>query len=274
MQTYDYKLLAEKANLLRQDIIEMAFKSPGTSHPGPALSCADIVAVLYFGMMKLRPQEPHWEDRDRFVLSKGHACPALYAALAELGYFSKEEFYHFRGVHGMLQGHPDMKKIPGVDMTSGSLGNGFSVAAGMAYALKLKNNPAHVYALLGDGESQEGMVWESAMEAPILGLDNLTAIIDYNHYQSCGATDDIISMEPFAEKWKAFNWNVMEMNGHDIPDIVSKLEQARNFHGRPTVIIAHTIKGKGVSFMEHNNEWHSKRPTQEQYIQAMEELRK
>jgi len=268
----DYEELDEKARLIRQDVVEMAYKAAGVSHPGPALSCADIIAVLYFHHMNIRPQEPRWEGRDRFVLSKGHACPALYAALAEAGYFGREHFYPFRGIHAMLQGHPDLKKTPGVDMTSGSLGNGVCAAAGMAYALKLKKNPAQVYALVGDGESQEGMVWECAMLAPRLGLDNLTVMIDYNHFQSCGATDDIISLEPYAEKWRAFNWRVTEMNGHNIPEIVSKLEEARSFRGRPTVIIAHTVKGKGVSFMENNNDWHSKRPTEAQYEQAMREL--
>ena len=269
----DYHFLEEKAADIRRDVIEMAYKSAGQSHPGPALSCADILAVLYFSHMNLRPQEPRWEGRDRFVMSKGHACPALYAALAEAGYFGKEHFAGFRGIHGMLQGHPDLKKTPGVDMTSGSLGNGISAAAGMAYALKLKKNPAQVYVLLGDGESQEGIVWETAMIAPRLGLDNLTVIIDYNHWQSCGATDEVISMEPYGDKWKSFGWRVREMNGHDMRDIVSKLEEARNFRGRPTVIIAHTVKGKGVSFMEHNNVWHSKRPSEAQYLQAAEELK-
>lgn len=268
----DYEYLEERARQIRRDIMEMAYKAPGTSHPGPALSCADIMAVLYFHHMNIRPQEPRWEERDRFVLSKGHACPALYAALAERGFFSKEHFYQFRGIHGILQGHPDLKKTSGVDMTSGSLGNGVCAAAGMAYALKLKGNPAQVYALVGDGESQEGMVWECALLAPKLQLDNLTVIIDYNHFQSCGATDDIISMEPYADKWRAFDWRVVEMNGHNIPEIVSRLEEARGFRGRPTVIIAHTVKGKGVSFMEHNNEWHSKRPTETQYVHAMAEL--
>lgn len=268
----DWSYLERKANDIRKDIIEMAYKAAGTSHPGPALSCADILAVLYFRNMNIRPEEPRWEGRDRFVMSKGHACPALYAALAEAGYFGKEHFYAFRGVHGMLQGHPSLNKTPGVDMTSGSLGNGVCIAAGMAYALKLKKNPAQVYALVGDGESQEGMVWETALLAPKLHLDNLTVIIDYNHFQSCGATDDIICMEPYEEKWRAFGWRVRQMNGHNIPDIASKLDEASQFRGLPTVIIAHTVKGKGVSFMEHNNAWHSKRPTEEQYLQAMAEL--
>ena len=270
----DYAYLEEKANTIRRDIIEMAFKAAGQSHPAPALSCADIMAVLYFHHMNLRPVEPRWEGRDRFVLSKGHACPALYAALAEAGYFSKEEYLGFRGIHSILQGHPDLKKTPGVDMTSGSLGNGMSTAVGMAYALKLKKNPAQVYVLLGDGESQEGVVWEAAMMASQHRLDNLTAIVDYNHYQSCGATDEVLCLEPFAEKWKAFGWHVLEMNGHHIPDIVNKLEIAKSFQGSPVMLIAHTVKGKGVSYMENDNSWHSKRPSETQYLEAMAELSK
>ena len=268
----DYERLERKAGDIRCDIIEMAYHAAGQSHPGPALSCADILAALYFGHMHIRPDEPVWEGRDRFVISKGHACPALYAALAEAGYFGKEHFYTFRGVGGMLQGHPSLHKTPGVDMTSGSLGNGIACAGGMAYALKLKGNPAQVYVLLGDGESQEGLVWEAAMLAPKLGLDNLTVIIDYNPLQSCGDTDSILSMEPYADKWKAFGWRVCEMNGHDMREIINRLEEARHFRGLPTVIIAHTIKGRGVSFMEHNNDWHSKRPSRDQYEQAMAEL--
>lgn len=268
----EYDFLEQKAAAIRCDIMEMAFKAAGQSHPGPALSCADIVAALYFGHMRIRPKEPDWEGRDRFVISKGHACPALYAALAEAGYFGKEHFYSFRGLHGMLQGHPSLHKTPGVDMTTGSLGNGISAAAGMAYALKLKKNPAQVYVLLGDGESQEGLVWETAMLAPKLKLDNMTVIIDYNHFQSCGDTDSILCMEPFADKWRAFGWRVAEMDGHRMPGIISQLEIARRFRGLPTVIIAHTIKGKGVSFMENNNDWHSKRPSEAQYLQAMKEL--
>lgn len=268
----NYRQLRNQAIEVRRDIIEMAFSAPGQSHPGPALSCADIVTALYFEHLSLRPEEPRWECRDRFIMSKGHACPALYAALAGRGYFGREHYTSFRGVGGLLQGHPEMKRTPGVDMTTGSLGNGLSAGVGMAYGLKMKVNPACVYVLLGDGETQEGIVWEAAMLATQMGLDNLIAIIDYNRWQSCGATDDVICMDPLDDKWKAFGWHVDEMDGHNMEDIVVKLGTARRRNGKPSVIIAHTIKGKGVSFMENDNSWHSRRPSREQYERAMQEL--
>lgn len=268
----NFEELRNRAFEVRRDIVEMAYSAPGQSHPGPALSCADIVTALYFEHLNLRPGEPRWEERDRFIMSKGHACPALYAALAGRGYFGREHYATFRGVGGLLQGHPEMKKTPGVDMTTGSLGNGLGAGVGMAYALKMKASPAGVYVLLGDGETQEGIVWEAAMLAAQMSLDNLIAIIDYNHWQSCGATDEVICMEPLADKWKAFGWRVDEMDGHDMEDIVAKLDAARRHAGQPSVIVAHTIKGKGVSFMENDNSWHCRRPTREQYERAMQEL--
>lgn len=265
--------LKKKALDIRKDIIEMGYKGAGLAiHIGPALSCTDIMTALYFHVMSVRPEAPAWESRDRFIISKGHACPALYAALAERGYFPKEELLTVRGIDSRLQGHPDMKKTPGVDMTSGSLGNGISCGLGIALGLKRKGLGSKVYVLLGDGESQEGLVWEAAMAAPQMGADNLVAIVDNNHYQSCGSTPDIINMEPMGEKWRAFGWKVLEMHGHDMEDIVRTLEQAKEFRGMPVCVIASTTKGKGVSFIEHNNKWHAKVPTEQEYTDAMAEL--
>lgn len=268
----DITELREMARLLRRDIIDIAYLAGGPSHPGPALSIADIVCALYFHIMYIDPCNPGWEDRDRLVLSKGHACPAVYAALAERGYFDKAWLTTVRRLDSRLQGHPDMNKTPGIDITSGSLGNGLSLGLGMALALKLLRKKCGVFVILGDGELQEGMIWEAVMAASAQKADNLIAIVDYNHYQSCGGTDEIISMEPMRAKWESFNWNVFEINGHDIEEIVSRLEMAKQFAGRPTVIIAHTVKGKGVSFMESDNSWHQKIPTKEQYDTALREL--
>jgi transketolase len=265
--------LCEKAREIRKDIIEIAYKAQGPSHPGGALSCADIMTALYFKVMKVDPANPNWEERDRLILSKGHACPVLYAVLAERGYFDKNLLYTVRRINSKLQGHPDMNKTPGVDMTSGSLGNGLSLGLGVAMALKMKQINSNVFVVLGDGELQEGMVWEAAMAASRFGVDNLIAIVDYNHLQSCGTTDQVMPVEPLKDKWESFVWKVFEMNGHDMEDIVNKLEMAVRYQGRPTVLIAHTTKGKGVSFMENGLAWHCKVPTQEQYEQALKELR-
>ncbi|MBP7072601.1 MAG: transketolase [Clostridia bacterium] len=264
--------LVRIAKTIRRDIIEMAYRAGGAAHPGPALSCADIVTALYFKIMNVRPDEPDWADRDRLILSKGHASPAIYAALAEKGYFDKELFHTLRFPGSKLQGHPDMRKTPGVDMTAGSLGHGLSAGLGVSLALKIRKSPARVYVILGDGELDEGIVWEAAMSAPNLGADNLTAIVDYNHFQSGGCTDKIQCLEPLVDKWKAFGWRVYEANGHNMDDIVNKLEMAKMSICTPTVIIAHTIKGKGASFMENNNAWHQKMPTEAQYLQALKEL--
>jgi transketolase len=268
----DTNKLSEKAREIRKDIIEIAYKAQGPSHPGPALSCADIVAALYFKIMKIDPTNPRWEERDRLILSKGHACPVLYAALAERGYFDKSLLYSVRRIDSKLQGHPDMNKTPGIDMTSGSLGHGLAIGLGMALALKLRQIHSKVFVILGDGELQEGLVWEAAMAAPRQGIDNLIAVIDYNHLQSGGSTDAILSLEPLRDKWESFGWKVFEMNGHNMEDIVNKLRMAVSFQGRPTALIAHTIKGKGVSFMEDDNSWHQKIPTQAEYEQALQEF--
>jgi transketolase len=264
--------LITKAREIRKDIIEIAYKAQGPSHPAPSLSCADILTALYFKIMKINPANPRWDERDWFILSKGHACPAFYATLAERGYFDKNLLYTVRRVNSKLQGHPDMNKTPGVDMTSGSLGHGLATGLGIALALKIRQIKSNVFVLLGDGELQEGLVWEAAMAAPQQGTDNLIAIIDYNHLQGGGSTDEIGSLEPLQDKWEAFGWKVFEMNGHNMEDIVATLEMAVSFKGRPTVLIAHTTKGKGVSFMENDNSWHSRIPTQEHYEQALTEL--
>lgn len=270
----ELKRLKKTAVQIRRDILAMGTKgSGGGIHTGPALSCADIVAALFFKIMKTDPQNPNWEDRDRFILSKGHGYAVLYAALAERGFFPREELLTTRAINSRLQGHPVLGKTPGVDMVSGSLGNGLSCGLGIAMGLKLKKKTGQkVYVILGDGESQEGMVWEAAMAAPNLGAENLVAIIDYNHHQSCGRVEEICSVYPLDEKWRAFGWYVMEMNGHDMADIVSKLSIAKEFEGKPVCIIAHTTKGKGVSFIEHNNAWHNRNCSDEEYAQAMAEL--
>lgn len=260
------------ANTIRRDIIEIAFKAQGPSHPAPALSCTDLVTALYFNIMKVDPENPQWEDRDRLILSKGHACPVIYSALAEKGYFPKEWLTTIRRINSHLQGHPDMKKTPGIDMTSGSLGNGLSAALGMAIYLKHEKKDSQVYCILGDGEIQEGLVWEAILAAPAMGVDNLTAIVDCNHLQSCGAVTEIQHIPGMAKAWEAMGWNVIRINGHNMEEIVSALERARSFRGMPTCIMADTVKGKGVSYMEFDNAWHQKIPTEAQYNQAIKEL--
>lgn len=270
---YSTKELKLMANTIRQDIIDVAYFAGGPSHPGPALSCTDIVTALYFKVMNIDPKNPNWEDRDRFILSKGHACPVLYSVLSHLGYFPHDWLMTIRKLNSHLQGHPDMKKTPGIDMTSGSLGNGLGAALGMAIYLKHQRKSSQVYCILGDGESQEGTVWEAVMAAPAMGLDNLTAIVDFNHLQSCGSVMEIMNIPNIAKAWEDMGWNVVTINGHDMTQIVSTLEMARGYMGKPTCIIANTIKGKGVSFMEQDNSWHQKVPSKEQYEQATKELK-
>lgn len=264
--------LKRVANVIRQDIISM-LAAAKSGHPGGSLSAADIVATLFFNEMKINPQEPNWADRDRFVLSKGHAAPVLYSALAEKGYFPKEELQGLRKTGHPLQGHPDMKKTPGVDMSTGSLGQGLSAANGMALAGKLDGKDYRVYALLGDGEMAEGQIWEAAMAAAHYKLDNLTAIIDYNGLQIDGKTDSVMCSAPLAQKWQAFCWHVIEVDGHDIAALLSAFAEAKTVKGRPTMIIAKTVKGKGVSFMEDQAGWHGNAPSLEQADQALKELR-
>ena len=268
----EIKILKQTALQIRRDVLEMGPRSGNVCHVGPAFSCTDIVTALYFKFLRIDPKNPMWEDRDRFIISKGHGATCVYSALARLGYFEVEELWKIKQMGASLQGHPCMRKTPGIDMTSGSLGNGLSIGLGMAIGLKYKKKKSKAVVILGDGEVQEGMIWEAAMCASVLNMDNLTAIIDYNHHQSSGSVDLYMSLEPLADKWKSFGWNVLNMNGHDMNDIISKLEISFNFAGKPTVIIAHTIKGKGVSFMENNNEWHTKMPSAEHLETAMREL--
>jgi len=263
--------LREIATDIRKDIITMLTES-GSGHPGGSLSATDILTVLYFNEMNVDPNNSKWEDRDRFVLSKGHAAPVLYATLAKKGFFPKEELMKLRKIDAMLQGHPDMKGTPGVDMSTGSLGQGFSASCGMAMAAKIDKKDYRVYTLLGDGELQEGLVWEAAMLAAHYKLDNLTAIIDYNGLQIDGKTDAVLSVNPVTDKFKAFGWNVMEMDGHSIEEIIESIAKAKEVKDAPTVIVAKTIKGKGVSFMEDKAEWHGNAPKEDQKAQALKEL--
>lgn len=269
---YFNRLLERKAQKIRIHVIEMLHNA-GSGHPGGSLSCVDILTTLYFYIMKHDPSDPEWSDRDRFILSKGHAAPALYAVLASDGYFLSEELLSLRKIGSVLQGHSS-NKVPGVEVSSGSLGQGLSIASGIASAAKLDKKKYKVYVLLGDGECDEGQIWEAAMFAPHYKLDNLIAIVDWNKFQIDGLTSDVMCLEPITEKWKSFGWHVIEINGNKINEIITSLEKARSIKGKPTVIIAHTIKGKGISFMENNNEFHGRSPNKEELKVALEELNK
>ncbi|PKM47347.1 MAG: transketolase [Firmicutes bacterium HGW-Firmicutes-8] len=263
--------LAVKAGKIRQDIIRMLGESK-SGHPGGSLSAADIVTTLYFHEMNVDPQNPKNPERDRFVLSKGHAAPVLYAALAEKGFFPVEELMTLRKLNSRLQGHPSMKHLPGVEMSTGSLGQGLSAANGMALAGKLDGRSYRVYVLLGDGEIQEGQVWEAAMAGAHYKLDNVVAFLDHNGLQIDGPVREIMSPEPVADKWRAFGWHVEEIDGHDFNEIIQALAKAKQVKGKPTMIVAKTIKGKGVSFMENQVGWHGNAPSAEQTTQALNEL--
>ena len=269
----DTLALKKMANEVRKGIVT-AVHSAKSGHPGGSLSAADILTYLYFEEMNVDPKDPKKADRDRFVLSKGHIAPALYATLAEKGYFPKEDLKTLRHVGSYLQGHPDMKHIPGVDMSSGSLGQGISAAVGMALSAKLDSKDYRTYALLGDGEIQEGQVWEAAMFAGARKLDNLVVIVDNNGLQIDGDIADVCSPYPIADKFKAFNFNVIEIDAHDFDQIADAFRKAKSTKGMPTAIIAKSIKGKGVSFMENQAGWHGSAPNDEQYAQAMADLDK
>ena len=247
--------LTQIAARIRADIIEMTC-NVGSGHPGGSLSTVDILTVLFNKVMRIDPRNPTWEDRDRFVLSKGHAASALYGALIERGFFSRDEMALFRSIGGNLQGHPNMRKVPGVDISSGSLGQGLSIAVGMALGARLRKKGFRVYALIGCGESQEGQIWEAAMAAAQFKLDNLIAFHDNNGVQLDGDTRDIMDIEPVVDKWKAFRWEVFTCDGHDFEEILSRIEQAQGVKDRPSMIVAKTTKGKGVSFMENTCIWH------------------
>ncbi len=265
--------LEKMAVIIRCDIIDMICTA-AAGHPGGSLSAADVVTALYFRVMRIDPERPDWPDRDRFILSKGHACPVWYAALAERGYFDKSHLKTLRQMGSILQGHPDMLKTPGIDMTAGSLGHGLPAGLGMALSGKLQQKDYHVFVVIGDGESQEGSIWEASMAAPNFKLDNLTAILDYNHLQNDYSVDDIMPIHPVVDKWQAFGWHVIEIDGHNMQQVVAALEEAKSHKGAPTMIVANTVKGKGVSYMENVCEWHGKAPCQEEADQALEELRR
>jgi len=260
------------ANDVRIGILEAVYNGK-SGHPGGSLSIADIVTVLYFNHMNIKPENPNDEERDRFVLSKGHASPALYSILAKRGFFDIKELSTFRNIESKLQGHPDMTKVPGVDMTTGSLGQGLSVANGMAISAKLNKKDYRVYVALGDGEIQEGQVWEAAMTASHYKLDNLCVIVDNNNLQIDGEVSKVMNPYPIDEKFKAFGFNVINIDGHKIDEIISALEEAKKMKDKPTAIIAKTTKGKGVSFMENQASWHGKAPNDEEYRMAMEVLK-
>lgn len=258
---------------IRRDAIS-AIYSAGSGHPGGSLSAADILTVLYFKEMNIRCNQPDWEDRDRFVLSKGHGCPAYYAALARRGFFPLDELRSLRCLHSRLQGHPCMGKTPGVDMSSGSLGQGFSVAAGMALYAKKRSKSYKVYCIIGDGECQEGQVWETAMSSAHFALDNFIVFLDANHLQIDGAVDEVMNIYPVCEKFRAFGWNAIQIDGHDIGAIIGAVEIAKQSSGKPTLIQCSTVKGKGVDFMENQVKWHGRGLNDSEYALAMEQLTK
>lgn len=265
------KSLESRARVLRKDILRMT-TGAGSGHPGGSLSAADLVTVIYFHKLRHNPKKPDWEDRDRFIMSKGHCCPAQYAALSELGYFGKEEIGNLRKLGCILQGHPDMCKTPGVEINTGSLGQGLSVANGIALAGKIDGKAYRVYCILGDGELQEGQVWEAAMSSSHYKLDNLVAIVDNNGLQIDGPTEEVMGLHSISDKFKAFGWNTMEIDGHNIEDILDALNTAEKIKGKPTMIVANTVKGRGVSFMEGQAGFHGKTLDEEQLAKALKEL--
>jgi len=264
--------LEERARKLRIDSLAMIYRRRA-GHPGGSLSVAEIMAALFFHKMRLDPERPEWPERDRFILSKGHASAILYAALARRGFFPMEDLKQWGELSCHLQGHPDCLKTPGVEMTSGILGHGVAIGSGLALAARMNNLNYRVYVLLGDGECQAGIVWEGAMTAAKYQLAKLTAIVDYNNVQLDGPVHAIMPLEPLVDKWRTFNWAVLEINGHNMRQVLEALDMADEIHDRPTVIVAHTTKGKGVSFMENDSHWHGVPPDDAQYAQAMAELR-
>jgi len=263
--------LKNVANQIRQDIVVMV-NAAGSGHPGGSLSSADIMSALYFDEMNIDPKAPLKSDRDRFVLSKGHAAPVAYATLARRGFFDTQELIHLRKLGHMLQGHPNMNYVPGIDMSTGSLGQGFSTAVGMALAGQMDKSEFRTYVLLGDGELNEGLVWEAAMSAAHYKLDNMLAIVDYNGLQIDGPNEEVMGIKPLDKKFESFGWHVIEVDGHDHEAILKAFAEAKTVKGKPSVVLANTIKGKGVSFMENEASWHGSAPNQEQMEQAIEEL--
>lgn len=271
MKIKDINELQTYANKIRQGVIEAVY-SAKSGHPGGSLSIAEILAVLYFNQMNIDEKNPKAKGRDRLVLSKGHTAPALYSTLALRGFFDINELKTLRNINSKLQGHPNMKNIPGVDASTGSLGQGLSIANGMALASKMDSEGVRVYCICGDGEIEEGQIWEAAMTSSHYKLDNLCLIVDNNNLQIDGAVSDVMNIYPIDEKFKSFGFEVINVDGHNIPELISAFEQAKKVKGKPTVIIANTIKGKGVSFMENEAGWHGKAPNEEEYKQAMKEL--
>jgi transketolase len=265
------RLLEERARQTRRDIVEMVYRT-GDGHPSPSMSAADIITALYFDLLNIDPARPDWEGRDRFVLSKGHACPALYSALARKGYFPPEDLLTLRFMDSHLQGHPYAPKTLGLDATTGSLGNGVSVGLGMALAARIKKLDYRVYVVTGDGELGEGLIWEAAMCAGHQKASNLTVFVDNNNYQSGGTVGDVTGVYPIEDKWRSFGWNTLSIDGHDFSQILEATENAKSVTDRPTAIVAKTVKGKGVSFMIGDNSWHKRVYTAEEYAQAMREL--
>ena len=263
--------LKRKATILRRHIIEMTHNAQ-SGHPGGSLSACDLVTALYFHVLEVDPKNPAWPDRDRFVLSKGHACPVWYAALAERGFFPVDELLTFRKINSRLQGHPELGTTPGVENAAGAEGQGLSFSVGLALAARLDHKPWRVYCLMGDGEQDVGQTWEAAMAGAKYGLDNLTAFVDRNGIQQEGRTEDIMPLEPLMEKWRAFNWHALTIDGHDFRQILAAIGEAQRTKGRPTVIIARTVKGKGISFMENKIKYHGAATTPEEYKQALTEL--
>lgn len=267
------KDLEKKANLFRQEALKMMHEA-GSGHPGGTLSAVEIITVLYFQIMRHNPKNPKWEDRDCFVLSKGHASACLYAVLAECGYFSKQMFHGFRKINSMLQGMVEPRRTPGIETASGSLGHGLSEGLGMALGLRYLKKNCHVFVLLGDGEIQEGQIWEAAMAASHFKLDNLTAILDYNRFQVDGPVAQVMNIEPLIDKWYSFGWATIEVDGHNIEELVRAFKEACSIKRKPTIIIANTVKGKGVSYMENSPVWHGTRvPDRDELAQAMTELK-
>lgn len=259
------------ANRLRLDVVETVHAA-GDGHPGPCMSIAELMALLYFETLNLRPEEPRWEGRDRLILSKGHACPILYAALARRGFFPLEELHGLRTLEGRLQGHPDMNKTPGVDTVSGSLGNGVAIGTGMALGCRMQGIDNHVYVIVGDGEQEEGVIWEGAMAAAKYALGNLIVFGDCNNHQSGGHVTELSSLYPVEDKWRAFHWHVQSVDGHDIAALREAIVNAKQVKDRPSFIAMKTVKGKGISYMEDNNAWHKRTPTDEEVEIARREL--
>ncbi|MFC4402503.1 transketolase [Gracilibacillus xinjiangensis] len=268
MQSVEY--LERVSKRIKRDIIQLC--SANTGHPGGALGAAELFAELYFSRLRHSPENPDWEDRDRFILSNGHICLALYSSLARSGYFDLEELATFRKINSRLQGHPSREDLPGVETASGPLGQGLSIANGMAMAQKLRKSDVKVYCLVGDGEIQEGQIWEAMMTSAHHKLDNLALIINWNNIQIDGLVKDVMNIEPIDEKFKAFGWNVISINGHNLEEIKDAFDQFENNVGSPTVIIAKTILGKGISYMEHKAVWHGKAPSEEEALQALNEI--